>query len=152
MIEKRRFLVGLSVACSCLGLAVVAWKLTGPANHSAPVPAQSAARKVAAAKPGQDEFDLVLAVLAHGGTALELGDAIGFLDTVTRIGKGLAEPQRRALLAALERGTPARMMDGSWSHIFNSACNVLAVAQAVPDDAFLRLLERVAVDDPRPCN
>ena len=149
MIEKWRLFVGLGFACCCLALAVVAWKLTVPTDRSAPVPTQPVAREGAAAKPGPDEFGGVLAVLAHGGTALELGDAIGFLDTVTRIGKGLAEPQRRALLAALERGTPARMMDGSWSHIFNSACNVLAVAQAVPDDAFLRLLERVAVDDPR---
>ena len=147
MMRKRRFLVGLSVVSCCLALALVAWKLTGSANHAAPP--QSAAQEVRAAKLGPEEFDRALAVLTHGGTALELGDAIGYLDKVTRLGKGLTEPQRCALLVALERGTPAKMSEGSWSHIFNSSCNALATAQPVTDERLLNMLERIAVDDPR---
>jgi hypothetical protein len=47
-----------------------------------------------------DELDQVLKVIAQGGTALELGTAIGFLDTVTRVGKGLTDKQHGELLSA----------------------------------------------------
>ena len=33
--------------------------------------------------------------------------------------------------------------------LFNSACNALATARPVPDEALLGLLERIALDDPR---
>ena len=148
MIASRRFLVGLAVAGGGVVLALVAWKISGTDNRGT-MHANPGAGRFAAVKPVADPLDPVLAVLAHGGTPLELENAIGVLDTMTRVGTGLTAVQRTALLVAMERGTPAKMADGSWSHIFNSACNVLAVAQAAPNDAFLRLLERVAVDDPR---
>jgi hypothetical protein len=100
-------------------------------------------------KPVGDGLNQVLKVLGHGGTSLELEQAIGFLDKITRLRKGLADHQRAVLLAALERGSPAKMAEGPWSHIFNSACNALATAQPVTDEALLSLLERVALDDPR---
>jgi hypothetical protein len=146
MNAKRRFLTGLLVAGACMALTLAVWKLIGARKHSA---GRTAKPPVAMVSPVADEFDRMLAVLTHGGPALELEHAIGFLDTATRIRKQLTEGERAALLAALEHGTPAKMADGSWSHIFNSACNVLAVAQTAPDAAFLRLLERVAVDDAR---
>jgi hypothetical protein len=129
-------------------LALVAWKISATDNRGT-MPVNPTAGNFAAVKPVADPLDPVLAVIAHGGTPLELENAIGVLDTMTRVGAGLTAGPRTALLAALEDGAPAAMADGSWSHVFNSACNVLAVAQATPDDAFLRLLERVAVDDPR---
>ena len=147
MPSGRRLLSCLAVAGGCAVLALAVWKITGAGNTGA-LPANQAG-KSAAHKPGPDPLDPVLAVLAHGGTPLELENAIGVLDTMTRVGTGLTAGQRTALLAALEHGTPARMSDGSWSHIFNSACNVLAKAQTVPDKGLLDLLERVALHDPR---
>jgi hypothetical protein len=91
----------------------------------------------------------VLKVIAQGGTALELGTAISTLDTLTRTGKGLTDKRQAELLAALERGMPEGMPNGSWSHLFNSACNALATARAVADEGLLGLLERTALDDER---
>jgi hypothetical protein len=149
VISKHRVIAGLSVVGACVAIGFVIWKITEARRLPHPVGGNPAAHKVAVGKPVGVGLDQVLKVLGHGGTPLELEDAIGFLDTVARHGKGLAEHQRAALLAALERGTPTRMADGSWSHIFNSACNALATAQPVTDERLLSLLERVAVDDPR---
>lgn len=146
MPSGRRLLAGLAVAGVCAVLALAVWRITGTGNTGA-MPAKPAAGKSAAPRPGP--LDPVLAVLGHGGTPLELENAIGVLDTMKRVRTELTDGQRAALLAALERGTPARMSDGSWSHIFNSACNVLAKAQAAPDKGLLDLLERVALHDPR---
>jgi len=132
-----------------VALAFLAWRLTGPVNHSAPVPANPAAGDFVTAIPAHNEFGRVLVVFSRGGTALELEDAIGVLDAVTRVGKGLADAQRQTLLAALEHGAPAGMAEGSWFHIFNSACNALAVAQPAGDETLLGLLERVALTDKR---
>ena len=132
----------------CALLAFVGWKITG----SCPVvqlPAKPAAHGVSAVKPVPGKFERVLAVLALGGTALEVENAIGFLDTITRGGKGLTDRQRAAVLAALEQGTPETMAEGAWSHIFNSACNALATGRSVTDENLLALLEKVATDDPR---
>jgi len=146
MTSSRRFLAGLAVVGGCAALAMLAWIMTG---GDTPVPATKAVQRDTAVKPLGKGLDQVLKVLGHGGTSPELEEAIGFLDTVARLGKGLEEHQRAALLAALERGAPAKMADGSWSHIFNSACNALATARPVTDEALLSLLERVALDDPR---
>jgi len=146
---RRFFPACLAVAGGCAVLALAVWKITGKGNTGAPPAGKLAAEKSAAPRPGPDPLDPVLNVLGHGGTPLELENAIGVLDTMTRVGTGLTARQRAALLAALERGTPSKMSDGSWSHIFNSACNVLAKAQATPDKGLLDLLERVALHDPR---
>ena len=148
MISGRRVIAGLSVVGACAAIGFVTWKITGTGRLPDPL-GEKPTHKVAAVKPLGKGLDQVLKVLGHGGTSLELEEAIGFLDTVARLGNGLAEHQRAALLAALERGTPAGMADGSWSHIFNSACNALATARPVTDEALLSLLERVALDDPR---
>ena len=149
MIGKQRFLAGLSVVAGCAALAIAAWKISSLGRHGASLPPGPAAPGGVVAEAEPDELDPVLAVFAGGATALEFGDAIGALDTMVRIRKGLTDKQRAALLTAMERGTPQGMSEGSWSHLFNCACNALAVAQSPADDRFLSLLERVALDDPR---
>jgi hypothetical protein len=94
-------------------------------------------------------LDQVLEVMTRGGTALELAEAIETLDTVTRLGRVLPDDAHAALLSAMERGAPGAMNEGAWSHLFNCACNALAVGQSTPDETFIALLERIAVDDPR---
>ena len=148
MIESRRFLLGLSVLTSVAALALVAWKVVN-LDPPATTRANPTARGAAAVGPAAVGFDQVLAVLSGGGTSPELENAIGFLDTAARVGRVLTDAQRAALLAALESGTPAGMAEGSWSHIFNSACNALTTSKVAPDEALLGLLERVAADDPR---
>ncbi|HEX7261329.1 MAG TPA: hypothetical protein VF258_05900, partial [Luteolibacter sp.] len=94
-------------------------------------------------------FDRTLDLLARGGTPLQIGDATGFLDEITRSGIVLETDRRAMLLAALEQGNPEGMGEGDWSHLFNNACNVLAVGQTSADGRFLALLEKTANDDPR---
>jgi hypothetical protein len=147
MIGKQRFLVGLSVVAGCVAIAIVAWKISALGRHGASMPASPAAPGGTVAKVEPDALDPVLAVFAGGGTALELGDAIGVLDTMTRTHKRLTPGQRTALIEALVRGTPAAMSDGAWSHIFDSACNTLALT--APDHALLKMLEHVALNDSR---
>ncbi len=149
MISKCRVIAGLSVAGACAAIGFVAWKTTGFSRLADPNQGKPAASKVVPGKPMGNGLNQALNVLAHGGTPLELAETIEFFDKVTRVGKGFEEHQRSALLAALERGTPAKMSEGSWSHIFNCACNALATAQPVTDERLLSLLERVALDDPR---
>lgn len=84
-----------------------------------------------------------------GGTALERAQAIETLDTSTRLGTTLPDDARAALLSAMEQGGPGTMDEGAWSHLFNCSCNALAVGQTGPDEKFIALLERIAVDDPR---
>lgn len=148
MITSRRFLTGFLVAGGCAMLGLLSWKLIGP-KSDLPVATATPPMKAAAARPAADELDPVLEVIARGGTALELEAAIGVLDTVTRTGTGLSAWQHGALLAALEQGAPAGMSDGSWSHLFNSACNALGTARPVADEGLVELLERVALDDTR---
>ena len=149
MISGRRLSAYLAVAGGCAVLALAVWKITGTGDTGAMPAGKPAVEKSAAPAPGPDPLDPVLKVLGHGGTPLELENAIGVLDTMRRVRTRLTAGQHAALLAALERGTPARMSNGSWAHIFNSACNVLAKTQAVPDKGLLDLLERVALRDPR---
>lgn len=149
MIQKWRFLAGLLVVGCCIVIALAAWKLSTSERRSAAMPAVAATPGGSVAKGGPDELDPVLVVLSRGGTTREIEVAIGILDTMVRTRKGLTEQQRSSILTALERGTPAGMAEGSWFHIFNSACNGLAAAQAVPDEALLGLLERTALHDPR---
>jgi len=148
MTGKHRFLMRLSVGTGVAALVVAGWKMamspSEPAGSAKPL-----ARATPAVRQSAAGVDQMLAVLARGGTTLEREEAIGFLDTIARGRTGLPKDQRAALLAALERGTPAGMAEGSWFHLFNSACNALAVAQAAGDETLLGLLERVALTDSR---
>ena len=146
MIPNRRLLIGCAVVVGSATLAWLAWKLP---SHSPQTPTVTAKPTLnpTDSKAARDEFDRMLMVLTGGGTALEIENAIGFLDTVTRNGKGLKSTQRAVLIAALQRGKPAAILDGSWSHLFNCACNALATGQPAADEALLGLLERVAVND-----
>lgn len=149
MTGKRRARLCLAIGTGVVALALAAWRIALPGGPPATPAAQPLARAAPAVKPAGDGFDQVLEVLARGGTTLERERAICFLDTISRVGKGLAEGQRAALIAALEHGTPAGMAEGSWFHLFNSACNALAVAQPAGDETLLGLLEHVALADPR---
>lgn len=146
MIPNRRLLIGCAVVIGSATLAWLAWKLPNHASQTSTETAKPALNP-AASKGARDEFDRMLMVLTSGGNVLEIENAIGFLDTVTRNGKGLKSTQRAELIAALQRGKPAAMLDGSWSHLFNCACNALATGQPAPDEVLLGLLERVAVND-----
>lgn len=146
---NRRMLGGLTVVTGIGVLVLAALRNTGPEGGVTQPPADQPVRGASAVKSSPKEFDQLLAVMAGGGTTLELENAIGFLDSVTRTGRALTDTQRVALLAALEHGTPAGLSEGAWSHIFNSSCNALAVGRPAADEALLGLLERVAKTDPR---
>ena len=96
-----------------------------------------------------DPFDRMIAVLTRRTPLQETAAAIEFLDTTTRLGVPLSAERKSALIAALERGTPSGMATGTWAHLFNSACNVLATGGTSPDPRFIDLLERLAARDSR---
>ena len=83
MIPNRRLLIGCAVAVGSATLAWLAWKLP---SHSPQTPTVTAKPTLnpTTSKVARDEFDRMLMVLSGGGTALEIENAIGFLDTVTR--------------------------------------------------------------------
>lgn len=96
-----------------------------------------------------DGFERTLEVMSNGGMLLQIREATEFLDAMTRA-RIVLEPKKRALLlAALEHGSPSGIGEGDWAHLFNNACNVLAVRQTNADGRYLALLERVAKDDSR---
>ncbi len=153
MTGKLRRLSGLSIVAGCAVLAFAVWRTAPPGGSistKAPASQPSPPKENVAAQPKPRGFDQVLAVLAKSGTPLEVEQAIIFLDTTARLRKGMTDAQHTALVAALERGTPAAMVEGAWSHLFNSACNALATGRPAPDEDLLSLLEHVAAADPRP--
>ena len=85
MISGRRVIAGLSVVGACAAIGFVTWKITGTGRLPDPL-GEKPAHKVAAVKPLGKGLDQVLKVLGHGGTSLELEEAIGFLDTVAWTG------------------------------------------------------------------
>jgi len=93
MPSRRVFLACLSVAGGCAVLALLAWKFTGGWGGGATSSIRPSARPEVSVKPAAGDLDPVLAVLAHGGTALELGRAIGMLDTLARLRTGLPAAQ-----------------------------------------------------------
>jgi hypothetical protein len=109
----------------------------------------------ATAKPGPARpaplagWDRLIEVMAHGGAPAEVSEATGFLDELMRSHVSLEAGRREELLAALERGSPSGMGEGDWSHLFNNACNLLAVGQTAADERVLVLLERTAAEDSR---
>ena len=144
--RPRRWLIGAGVVASATGLGLWGWQALRPAVPVAEAPA--AACVSVTGQPATGELDRVLAVCAHGGTAPEVELAIETLDFFTRQSKVITINERAALFAALERGAPAALGEGAWAHLFNCACNALAVGQTAPDEPFIALLERIAVDDP----
>ena len=98
MIPNRRLLIGCAVVVGSATLAWLAWKLPNHGNQTSTETAKPALNP-ASSKAARDEFDRMLMVLSGGGTALEIENAIGFLDTVTRNGKGLKSTQRAVLIA-----------------------------------------------------
>ena len=143
----RRGLLGIGALSACAGLALVGWRVLRPAA-TLPVPAPPGLpAQVHKARTG--DLDQVLAFMARGGSPLELAQAIEKLDTITRLSRTIPEDQHADLLSAMEHGAPESMDEGAWSHLFNCACNALAVGQTAPDEKLIALLERIAVDDPR---
>jgi len=157
MIKKGRFLkvfgwvIGFAVSIS--GVWIICHEESASPRASRSQSAHRAVTphspKIVPKKPIEDGFSQVLAVFANGGTPRDLELAIETLDTLTRLGKGVATGQHTALLSAMDSGSPSGMSEGSWSHLFNSACNVLAVDQSTPDENLIKLLERIAVTEPR---
>jgi len=149
MIANRRVLLGALVAAVCVAAIFAIWKIAGISGLSSPAAREWSSEERAGPKTPSRGFGQVLVVFERGGTPREVEQAIGFLDTGVRLRKGLTPENRTALLAAMERGAPAEMADGPWAHLFNSACNALAVNPPDGDESLLGLLERVAVEDPR---
>lgn len=153
---KTRRQIGIAVAALLAAVVVWGiqrgWKDPGSAADSTdgkPHRSDQAGNQASPHREPRSGFNQTLEVMARGGTPLEIDEATEYLDQITRVGTSLEPAEHAGLLAALERGTPPGMSEGSWSHLFNNACNVLALGRNAIDGKWLALLERTATDDPR---
>lgn len=143
----RRWWPGGAALAICAGLGLLGRWMWRPGSPVVAVP--SAEVSAPDRKSAGGVLDQVLEVMTRGGSAAERAQAIETLDTITRLGTALAGDSRAALLSAIERGSPADMDEGGWAHLFNCACNALAVGRSTPDETLIAILERIAADDRR---
>jgi hypothetical protein len=151
--QSHRWMFPLAVSGFVM-LVVVAWETYQFGGGTAGTPSKQQAitrptSQVSRGNPVDDDFSQVMAIFDHGGTVAEIERAIETLDTLTRRGEEVSTDQHAALLSAMGRGNPSELSEGSWSHLFNSACNVLAVGRSTPDEESIKLLKRIALEDPR---
>jgi hypothetical protein len=151
MTVRGRVIFGFAALSGVAMVGILAWEMGDRGTSAVTKPTRSVPEVGGMGKklPPPVGFDRVLEVFAQGGTSLKFGEAVELLDSMTRSGKALEGSSREELLAAMEHGTPEGMGEGEWSHLFNNACNVMAVGQSTADEKLIALLERIASDDPR---
>lgn len=127
--------------------ALMVWRSTRAVPGGADVEAVELSEVETGEDPGslRPGFGDMLRVFDSGGEALEVEEAIEYLAGLSRCGPGVNETERGTLLEAMGRGAPEGMKDGTWSHLFNNACNVLAGE----DERLVELLERTVEEDER---
>lgn len=147
MPELRKRWIGIALGGLALAAAVVAM-LLGAFRDDSGVDRPLVDQDGSVSADKSHGFALVRRVFGQGGTHLEIEEAISHLDEAARTRRGLAPGDRAWLVEAMAGGAPPGVRPGTWSHIFNSACNALARGEGAPDEAFFALLLEVAAADP----
>ena len=149
-IERRGLLWSGCVAAFCAAALLALWKMDRLAGTAAPETGARPPKPGNAGGRGSAGVAQVLAVCNRGGSARQIQQAIEFLDTAARTRMPLGAGPRQALTGAIGRGPPAGMAEGAWAHLFNSACNALAVGRRpATEGPLLGMLEGIARGDRR---
>lgn len=123
------------------GIFLVIWHNGGKQKHSPVFSAYPATpmRKATG-------FELVGKIFKEGGSTREIEEAIGWLDEHWRLKEELPAGKRETLLRWMNGPIPKGMDKADWHHLYNSSCNTMTAGGIRPDEGFLDLLEKDAVE------